>query len=135
MYTSFRLLLDELDKLWLEKWKYAIYWGWPLAIRGLRESNDIDVIVKTELMEMLEEKFWKFYDSKFNCYIIWNLEVFDSFMDYPIELVDKIINTADIIEWYPFAKIEYVIHYKKILWREKDLRDLKLIENYLNNNV
>ncbi|GAF93599.1 unnamed protein product, partial [marine sediment metagenome] len=49
--------LDELKRLDLPKDKYAIFGSGPLAIRGLRENRDLDIIVKPELWEKLVNEY------------------------------------------------------------------------------
>lgn len=51
---------EELKKLNLPLGKYAIFGSGPLAIRGLRENNDIDIIVTDELWQNLTKKYKKF---------------------------------------------------------------------------
>ena len=43
---------------------------------------------------------------------------------------DAIITTADMINGYPYMNLYDSKRLKKALWREKDLRDIILIEQY-----
>ena len=45
--------LDEVKRLNLPKDKFAIFGSGPIAIRGLREARDIDLIVKKDEILML----------------------------------------------------------------------------------
>jgi len=54
---KFQKLLQELKKLNLPNDQYAIYGSGPLAIRGLKEIHDLDVIVTDELYQELAKKY------------------------------------------------------------------------------
>ncbi|MBU4381382.1 hypothetical protein L6255_02740 [Candidatus Parcubacteria bacterium] len=47
------ILLEELDKLNLPKDQYAITSSGSLAIRGIREANDLDIIVTPKVWKEL----------------------------------------------------------------------------------
>jgi hypothetical protein len=43
-----------------------------------------------------------------------------------------LVDTADIIEDIRFVKLEHVLNWKRMMGREKDLKDIGLIETYLH---
>ncbi len=49
--------LDEVKKLNLPRKKFALFGSAPLAIRGIRENKDIDLIVKKEVWNTLIKKY------------------------------------------------------------------------------
>ncbi len=49
--------LDELEKLNLPKGKFSIFGSGPLAIRGLRENKDLDILVTHNLWYKLAKKY------------------------------------------------------------------------------
>ena len=49
--------LEELKKLNFAKDKFAVFGSGCLAVRNLRENNDIDLIVKDDLWEELAKQF------------------------------------------------------------------------------
>ena len=49
--------LNELKTLDFPQDKFAIFGSGPMAIRGIRESHDIDIIVKYDLWDELEHKY------------------------------------------------------------------------------
>jgi len=51
------ILLAELDKLNLPDDQYAITSSGPLAIRGIREANDLDIIVTPKVWTELSKKY------------------------------------------------------------------------------
>ena len=61
-----------------------------------------------------------------------NMEIFNTWTPW-FDDVEPLIDDAEIIEGYPFVKLEKVIEWKTSFGREKDLKDLKLIEEYLKH--
>lgn len=47
--SKFKKLLAELKELNLPPDKYAIFGSGPLAVHNIKESEDIDIIVKPDL--------------------------------------------------------------------------------------
>jgi hypothetical protein len=45
--------------------------------------------------------------------------------------VQKLIDEAEIIDGLPFASLESVVTWKRMSAREKDLKDVEVIENFL----
>jgi len=128
-----RDLFAKVKNLKLPAGKYAIFGSGPMAVRGLREGKDVDIIVS---------------DDVFNAYKNrpdWEVKRFDDDTDYlnnnGIELwnewgpgewdINKLIQEAEIIGELPFVKLEEVLKWKEINGRPKDLEDIKLIKKYL----
>lgn len=133
--------LNELKKLNLPKGKYAVFGSGPLAIRGLRENKDIDIMVKSGLWKELKKKYpdriKKTKDNKAESIHLGNIEILEinyqdwsSFIDDPNKLIDQ----AEIIQGFPFVKLDHLLECKKIMNREKDWKDIELINNYLSKN-
>ena len=45
--------------------------------------------------------------------------------------IQKLINDAEIIDGLSFVRLERVIEWKKLSCREKDLKDIEIIERFL----
>lgn len=118
--------LSELKKLNLSNKEYAVFGSAPLAIRGIRESHDIDIVVKKELWEKLEGEYPQ---EKEGLIKIGKIEIYKGWLPW-IKDTDRLIDDADIFEGIRFVKLKYVVEWKKAFGREKDLVDLKLIEEY-----
>lgn len=104
-------LLQELKKLDLPDNKYAIYGSGPLAIRGIRETKDIDVIVKDELYEELREQFGEeengrimINNGEIDIFPTWN-----ALMDEAEETIDR----AETIQGFKFVALEDIIKWKR----------------------
>ena len=120
--------LKELKELKLPKDKFAVFGSGPLAIRGLRENEDIDIILKKDIYNDLKSKY---PSNEKGGLQIGQIEVYDRWQFG--EDVNQLIDSADIIEGIRFVKLEHVLEWKKKRMKEKDIKDIKLIEKYLNS--
>lgn len=124
--------LDELEKLNLPKDEFAIFGSGPLEIRGIRETNDLDIIVKSELWEKLKKKY-PIKSKEKGLIKIGNVEIYKKWGKWFNDM-NKLIDEADIINGLRFVKIERVIEWKEAFNREKDKKDIELINKYFKNN-
>lgn len=126
--------LKKLKDLNLPKGKFAIFGSGPIGIRGLREIGDLDVIVTEDIFndfikrpdfkldkkksgnEYLEKDSIEFYKN-------WHPGDWD---------INKLIQEAEIIDDLPFVRLEEVLKWKKLKGRDKDIKDIELIEEFLN---
>ncbi len=125
--TSLRHYLTELKSLNLPVGKFAIFGSGPMAVRKIRQARDLDVIVKKDLWHNLVQKFPLSRRQKNQYLKIGNLEIYYNWFKLSNE-INEMIDNADIIDDFPFVKLEYVLAYKKELGRKKDIADIKLIE-------
>ncbi|MCX6719058.1 MAG: hypothetical protein NTZ38_01635, partial [Candidatus Taylorbacteria bacterium] len=97
---------------------------------------DIDIIVKEDLWNEYRDKGWesKTLPSGNSC--LWKDEV-ELWKDWwPGEWdIERLIDDAEIIEGLPFVRLERVLEWKKLINREKDLRDIEIIERFLTANT
>ena len=132
---EFDSLLKDLKKLNLPKNEFAIFGSGPLAIRGIRDSRDLDIIVKPELWSNLAEKHkieeFK-VEPKKQFIKIGEIEIYPDWLPW-LKDIDKLINTADFINGLPYVKLKYVIKWKEMFNREKDKKDIELIEKWLKS--
>jgi hypothetical protein len=128
--------LKKLKELNLPRGKFAIFGSGPMGIRGLREIGDLDVIITEDIFnnfkqrpdfkldkkksgnEYLEKDGIEFYKN-------WHPGDWD---------INKLIQDSEIINDWPFVRLEEVLKWKKLKMRDKDIKDIELIENYLNKN-
>lgn len=126
-------LFDQVKKLNLPIGKYALFGSAPMAIREIRDCRDIDVIVTQDLWDECSKKpEYKLTrdENGLDCLVSGNVELWNVWSPGEWDL-NKIINEAEVIDGLPFVKLEYVVAWKKIYNREKDLNDIKLINDYL----
>lgn len=125
-------LFQKVRKLELPVGEYALFGSAPIGVRGLKECSDIDIIATPKLWKKLkirnfkkniaphgseyfqydEIEFWKDWRPG-----AWNIE--------------ELIQDAEIINGLPFVRLEKVLVWKKMIAREKDFKDIQLIETFL----
>lgn len=130
-------LFEALRKLDFPVGQYAIFGSGPMWVRGIRESDDLDIIARGGAWEQAKAggivgvkeysglQYVHFADEKIEAYNDWYPGKWD---------IDKLIDTAEIIDGIPFVRLESVVEWKKIMGREKDGKDLVLIQEYLLKN-
>jgi hypothetical protein len=129
-------LFQRVKELNLPIGEYAIFGSGPMGIRNLREMHDIDLIVSDRIFDEYSKKQeWKI--KEIYGYRDWlkndSLEIemgrdWDEGWD-----VEGMIREAEIIDGLPFVKLDYLIKWKKFSGREKDLRDVEIINKFLSN--
>lgn len=126
---SFEKLLAELKKLNLPRDEFAVFGSGPLAIKGIRDSEDLDIIAKPNLWKWLIRKYPR---EKDNLIKIGKIEIFSTWTPW-FENINLLIDDAEILEEIRFVKLKYVLAGKRLL-EEKRTKDILLIEDYLKKN-
>ena len=124
---------QDVLKLNLPVGSYAIFGSGPMAVRGIREANDIDLVVPQKLWDEYAKKYPENIKKGYDL----NVDGISLIADWKPYITDTapLINNPDIIHGLPFVKLDYLILFKRALGREKDIADLKLIEAYLANGA
>jgi len=133
--ASFYTLLTQLDQINLDKDRYAITSSGSMAIRGIREARDIDVIVTPDYWQELIAKYpVKKMPSCDAICLNEAVEILGNFQTSSIYSQIEQINQADVIDGHRYVNLEMVKVFKQMTRREKDLRDIELIDEYLSNH-
>ncbi|WP_346849061.1 hypothetical protein [uncultured Clostridium sp.] len=107
--------------------EYWITSGAGLVIHGVKETtNDIDLGCTTNLVELFLKKGCKYTVEKDNSRII---QINDTIEILENWFVDEIV----IIDGLPVGSLESIKKQKAQLGREKDIKDIKLIDDYIKN--
>lgn len=133
---KFEGLLNYLYSLKLPPDQYVIVGSGPLAARNIREAKDLDIIVSESLWVKLSEHYPIVSKFSVNRIVLDNpdIEILgqgSAFRDPEIASVEQMIQTADIINGHPFLSLNLLKKFKQKLGREKDLKDIGLIDQYL----
>jgi len=126
-------IINKVKTLNLPKNSYIVFGSCPLAILGLREANDIDLLVSSKIHKSLEQNGWKkinkgpkdtplTYDV-FEAHNNWNFSSYNPTLE---DLLTRAIKVDDI----PFASVEDVRKWKQGYGRPRDIADIKLIDDY-----
>ncbi|MCX8193761.1 MAG: hypothetical protein N3G19_00110 [Candidatus Pacearchaeota archaeon] len=129
--SHFESLLNEVkefvEKEGISYNDFAVFGSGPLAVRGIRESRDIDIIIRPYIFKELSKKY--VVDSR--GYICQgNIEIAGDWEPW-FKDINILIDDADIINGIRYVKLKYVLEWKKAFNREKDKKDIALIESYL----
>ncbi len=107
--------------------EYWITSGAGLVIHGVKETtNDIDLGCTTNLVELFLEKGCKYTVEKDNSRIV---QINDTIEILENWFVDEIV----IIDGLPVGSLESIKKQKAQLVRDKDIKDIKLIDDYIKN--
>jgi len=126
---KFKRLLHEVKNLGFPEDKFAIFGSGPLAIRDIRDSGDIDLVVKPEFWQELIKKF-PITDKYGGIIEIGEVEVFKDWKPW-FEDANLLIDDADFFEGIRFVKLKYLLEWKKAFGRDKDKIDLPMIESLI----
>lgn len=126
-----KALFKKIKELDLPIGEYALFGSAPMGIRGLRDCRDIDMIVSEKLWDDLVSKGWKkeTVASGSERLLKDEIEVFKEWRPKGLD-VDKLISEADIVDDLPFVKLKYVLTWKKLNGRDKDKRDIEILEKF-----
>jgi len=114
---------------------YAIFGSGPLYAHGIiKNPRDLDIIARGKAWKKalklgkpqklpLGDKVIRLFDGKIEIINAWSPGKWDT---------DKLIDTAEIIEGIRFVNLKTVLKWKKRVARPKDLKHIKMVEEYLN---
>ncbi len=109
--------------------EYWITSGAALVMHGVKETTrDIDLGCTTSLVEQYIDKGCKYKAANDNTRIV---EVSDEIEVLENWFVDKV----EVIDGLPVGSLESIKKQKLELGREKDINDIKLIDEYINKKL
>lgn len=128
-------IISKVKQLNLPKGSYVVFGSCPLAIAGIRDAEDIDLVVSKEVLKKLRDAGWEeLYKSERDIPLVRDcFEAHDSwnFSSYNPTL-EELLKNATEVQDIPFASLEDVMKWKRASGRPKDLADINLINKYLN---
>jgi predicted nucleic acid-binding protein len=132
-------IILRVKKLDLPEGQYMVTGSAILQILGIRAAQDIDLLVSPELFKELKEKRgWpvhpKYPSSIDNEDKTAGAKQSLDFMKQNYTL-DEALKLAYWYEGIPFMGLELLIDAKTQLGREKDLKDIELIKEYLAKKI
>lgn len=127
-------LISKVKTLNLPKDSYVVFGSGPLVALGIREVNDIDLLVSSEIYKQLKSLGWqRIYKGPKDTPIIHDIfEAHDNwdFSSYSPTLTDLLRDGFDV-DGVSFASLEDVRKWKVASNRPKDIADIKLINSYI----
>ncbi len=128
-------ICDQVKSLNLPLGQYVVVGGGVLAAHGIRDFKDIDILITEELFDELKKNGWTVKVTSWGSNNVVNGIVeagpgIVSCKNYEPDIT-KVIKEADIINGIPFMNLYELVKFKKALGREKDLADVRLVEEHL----
>ena len=134
---------DKVMALYLPPGKYVVVGG-AMEAFGIRKANDLDIVVTEDLFADLMRKGWKLCECE-KCQVKQQQGSTDrtlkgdgvdilseySYGDLYHADTNELIKNAAIIDGVPYVQLKELLKWKKASRREKDLKDIVLIEEFL----
>jgi len=136
-------ILEKVKSLNLPSKQFVVMGGAVLELKGIRKSNDIDIIVTKELFDKLkEDSIWE-YKSELGSLGMVQVESLENHNGVSLYHniygggdIDFFRNSPDKIEEVDgiyFVSLSNLLEVKSSTWnRDKDKVDVELIKNYLS---
>lgn len=128
-----RDLLGLVDEFGLDLADMVIFGSGPLLARGLRsEIGDLDIVARGRTWELVRQygepaigeingaPIFQFCDGRIQFSAGWVSEAWQA---------DELIDRAEVIHGFRFARLEDVLAYKELLSRPKDQPDIDILRN------
>ena len=135
MRRGSRDALEILRDMELPRGDFAIFGSGPLLVRNIiGDSGDLDVVCrgriwdrvraegKLRYLEKYDVTVAEFLDGRLTFGTQWGIGDFS---------VDQLIDTAEYIDGLPFVRLEFVVAYKRIANRPKDIAHLQALQESL----
>ena len=126
-------IITKVKALKLPEGSYIVFGSCPLAVVGIREANDIDMLVTDEVLGKLKRAGWQQVDKGkddkpltsgvFEAHNNWNFSTYSP-------TLAQLLKTATVIDDVPFASLQEVRKWKAASGRPKDLVDIQVIDDY-----
>ncbi|MCA1832293.1 MAG: hypothetical protein ABR548_10390 [Actinomycetota bacterium] len=122
-------LLDQIPDLDLLEGNWAIFGSGPLAVRGLRDPRDLDVIVTEELWSQLTKRYnAHLHENGLSRIQVGDIEILSGWHPPLSKSVSQLIEEAELIEGIPYVRLDQVLEWKRLRASDKDIVDISLIE-------
>lgn len=127
-------IIEKVKTLNFPAGSYIVFGSCPMALVGIREAQDIDMLVNKVCFQKCHEMGWKelikspadkpLVFEDFEAHPNWNFSHYKPTLEH-------LLATADIVDGVPFASLAEVRKWKVGSGRPKDLVDIKLIDDYM----
>ncbi len=131
-------IFSEIAKLNFPPDQYIVVGSGIMAVKGIREASDLDIIVTPELFEKCKAEGWEVHPwtkegipgkewlkkGEIELYVQLSLKA----GGVPAK---ELLKDAEIINGVPFITLEQHMKFKAEFGRPQDLADIETIKNYL----
>jgi len=131
-------IIEEVRSLDLPLGEYVVVGSGILAAKGLRRTEDVDIVVSPTLFKKYRALGWEqmpwTYEKKGQIYL--KKGIFELYLDVNCKdfnpTLDELVQRAEVIDGVAFSSLEDTINFKKAYGKPKHLEDVGLIREYLN---
>ena len=131
-------VIRELRALSLPEDQYVVVGGGVLALLGLRDTEDIDLVVTENLFSLLLQKGWR-AKTRPNGKPGLKRGVIEAYLDVNCETFERstswLLEHAQVVEGIPTTDLETLAGFKAGYGRPKDLLDLTLLSERAGGGV
>ena len=129
-------IIAKVKSLNLPKDSFVVFGSCPMTIAGIREANDIDLLVSPQVHEKLRLAGWQVKHKGPNDNPLLH-DVFEAHENWDFSpyspTLRHLLGSAVIVEDIPFASLEEVRKWKAATTEPKHQDDIKLIDLKLMN--
>jgi catechol 2,3-dioxygenase-like lactoylglutathione lyase family enzyme len=129
-------IFEKIRQLNLPNGSYVVVGGAVLQAHGIREANDIDILVTPKIYKQFKMNGWPEQETGTDRWVLIK-DVFEVGKDWNFKKfgyrpkVKDLIKKSETINSIPFVRLEEILRWKRALGRPKDVPDILLIESYL----
>ena len=124
-------VIRELRALSLPEDQYVVVGGGVLALLGLRDTEDIDLVVTEGLFNQLHEQGWR-AKIRPNGKPGLKLDVVEAYLDVDCDTFERstswLLEHAQVLDGIPTTDLETLAGFKAGYGRPKDLLDLAMLQ-------
>jgi hypothetical protein len=123
-------IISEIRALCLPLRQYVVVGGAAMAVRGIRETDDIDLVVTASLFEELERSGWD-RKQRPNGKPGLRLGRVEVYLDVNTSEFERstlwLLDRAELVDGIPLVDLETLAGFKASYGRVKDVDDLALL--------
>ena len=130
-------IIDAVKSLNMPLGSFVVFGSGPLAVAGIREAGDVDMLVTPDLLQRFKNEGWTkvVKSSGDEPYTNGHFEAHDNWDFSPYSpTLEHLLKTADIYDGIPFASLPEVRKWKQSSVGEKNLKDVILIDKHLESD-
>jgi len=123
-------LIAQFLALNIPSGQYLVFGSGPMAVRDIRDAKDLDIAVSDDYYKELLKTYSE--NKPGNIVISENIEIWSA-SESRIDDFTGAIQRADIIDTISYLSLPDLIKWKTAMGRDKDIRDIELINSYFKN--
>lgn len=126
-------VLERVKELDFPKDAYLVFSGAVMAVHGIRETEDVDIVVSGAFFESLKQMDgWRVEFSYETAFCKRGDVEVASRLDWEeyATTFEEAKRRQDIISGVPFMSLDDVVQFKRAMGRKKDHEDINLIKTY-----